>query len=35
VDLAVVGYEPFFDSKLVVFPVFAHAAPIYETVAAA
>ena len=28
-----VGYEPFFDVKLVVFPEFAHAAPIYETVA--
>ncbi len=25
------GYEPFFDIKLVVFPEFAHAAPIYET----
>jgi predicted amidohydrolase len=33
VDRAVVGYEPFFDIKLVVFPEFAHAAPIYETVA--
>ena len=32
VDRAVVGYEPFFDIKLVVFPEFAHAAPIYETV---
>ena len=32
VDRAVVGYEPFFDVKLVVFPEFAHAAPIYETV---
>ena len=31
VDRAVVGYEPFFDVKLVVFPEFAHAAPIYET----
>ena len=31
VDRAVVGYEPFFDIKLVVFPEFAHAAPIYET----
>jgi len=28
---AVGGYEPFFDVKLVVFPEFAHAAPIYET----
>ncbi len=33
IDRAVVGYEPFFDVKLVVFPEFAHAAPIYETVA--
>lgn len=32
VDRAVVGYEPFFDVKLVVFPEFAHAAPVYETV---
>jgi predicted amidohydrolase len=31
-DRAVVGYGPFFDVKLVVFPEFAHAAPIYETV---
>jgi predicted amidohydrolase len=32
VDHAVVGYGPFFDVKLVVFPEFAHAAPIYETI---
>ena len=32
VDRAVVGYSPFFDVKLVVFPEFAHHAPIYETV---
>ncbi len=32
VDHAVVGYGPFFDVKLVVFPEFAHTAPIYETV---
>ncbi|QEH32797.1 Formamidase [Aquisphaera giovannonii] len=31
VDRAVVGYEPFFDVRLVVFPEFAHAAPVYET----
>ncbi|MDE2508402.1 MAG: nitrilase [Planctomycetota bacterium] len=31
VDNAVVGYSPFFDVRLVVFPEFAHAAPIYET----
>ena len=32
VDHAVLGYEPFFDVRLLVFPEFAHAAPIYETV---
>lgn len=32
VDFAVQGYSPFFDVKLVVFPEFGHAAPIYETV---
>lgn len=26
------GYEPFFDVRLLVFPEFAHAAPVYETV---
>jgi predicted amidohydrolase len=31
VDRAVVGYAPFFDVKLVVFPEFAHAAPVYGT----
>jgi predicted amidohydrolase len=31
IDQAVVGYGPFFDVKLAVFPEFAHAAPIYET----
>jgi predicted amidohydrolase len=31
-DRAVVGYAPFFDVRLVVFPEFAHAAPIYATV---
>ncbi len=31
IDQAVVGYSPFFDVKLVVFPEFAHAAPVYET----
>src|SRR5262245_5426324 len=31
VDQAVVGYAPFGDVRLVVFPEFAHAAPIYET----
>jgi predicted amidohydrolase len=33
IDRAVVGYAPFFSVKLLVFPEFAHAAPIYETVA--
>ena len=32
IDRAVVGYRPFGDVKLVVFPEFAHTAPIYETV---
>ena len=32
VDQAVVGYDPFFDVRLIVFPEFAHAAPIYATV---
>jgi predicted amidohydrolase len=32
IDRAVLGYEPFFDVRLVVFPEFAHAAPVYETV---
>jgi predicted amidohydrolase len=32
IDRAVVGYAPFFPVRLVVFPEFAHAAPIYPTV---
>jgi len=32
IDCAVTGYEPFHDVRLVVFPEFAHAAPIYPTV---
>jgi predicted amidohydrolase len=32
IDYAVEGYEPFFDVRLVVFPEFAHAAPIYSTI---
>jgi predicted amidohydrolase len=32
IERAVVGYRPFGDVKLVVFPEFAHAAPIFETV---
>jgi predicted amidohydrolase len=33
VDAAVLGYEPFFPVRLVVFPEFAHAAPVYPTAA--
>lgn len=33
IDCAVTGYEPFFDVRLVVFPEFAHAAPVYATAA--
>lgn len=32
IDSAVMGYEPFFAVRLVVFPEFAHAAPVYFTV---
>jgi predicted amidohydrolase len=32
IDRAVVGYSPFGDVRLVVFPEFAHAAPVYDTV---
>ncbi|MDY3556667.1 nitrilase-related carbon-nitrogen hydrolase [Gemmata sp. JC717] len=32
IDRAVVGYRPFGDVKLLVFPEFAHAAPVYATV---
>jgi len=32
IDGAVAGYRPFFPVRLVVFPEFAHAAPIYATV---
>jgi predicted amidohydrolase len=34
VDFAVAGYAPFFDVRLVVFPEFAHAAPVYDAVEA-
>jgi predicted amidohydrolase len=30
-ERAVIGYRPFYDVRLVVFPEFAHAAPVYET----
>ena len=33
VDAAVLGYEPFFPVRLLVFPEFAHAAPVYFTAA--
>lgn len=33
IDRAVIGYAPFGDVRLVVFPEFAHAAPTYDTVA--
>lgn len=32
VEQTVIGYEPFFDVRLLVFPEFAHAAPVYDTV---
>src|SRR5438132_6999600 len=32
IDRAVIGYRPFGDVKLLVFPEFAHAAPIFENV---
>jgi predicted amidohydrolase len=32
IDRAVIGYRPFGDVKLIVFPEFAHAAPIYDNV---
>lgn len=31
IELAVVGYKPFLPVKLVVFPEFAHAAPVYDS----
>jgi predicted amidohydrolase len=34
VEQTIVGYEPFFDVRLLAFPEFAHAAPVYQTVAA-
>ena len=32
VEQTIVGYEPFFDVRLLTFPEFAHAVPIYPTV---
>ena len=34
VEQTIVGYEPFFDVRLLVFPEFAHAAPVYDSLAA-
>ena len=34
IEQTIVGYEPFFDVRLLVFPEFAHTPPIYDTVAA-
>jgi predicted amidohydrolase len=33
VEQTICGYEPFFDVRLLAFPEFAHAAPIYDSVA--
>ncbi|MFO0829050.1 MAG: nitrilase-related carbon-nitrogen hydrolase [Phycisphaerales bacterium] len=33
VEQTLIGYEPFFDVRLFAFPEFAHAAPVYDTVA--
>jgi len=33
-EQTIVGYEPFFDVRLLVFPEFAHAAPAYDNVTA-
>ena len=32
-EYTITGYEPFFDVRLLAFPEFAHAAPIYDSVA--
>jgi predicted amidohydrolase len=34
IEQTIIGYEPFFDVRLLVFPEFAHAAPIYDSVRA-
>lgn len=34
IEQTIVGYEPFFDVRLLVFPEFAHAVPAYETASA-
>jgi len=33
VEQTILGYEPFFDVRLLAFPEFAHAVPVYETAA--
>jgi formamidase len=33
IEQTIIGYEPFFDVRLLVFPEFAHAAPIYSDLA--
>jgi predicted amidohydrolase len=33
IEQTITGYEPFFDVRLLAFPEFAHAAPIYDSVA--
>ncbi|MCP5522885.1 MAG: nitrilase [Verrucomicrobiales bacterium] len=33
IERTIVGYEPFFDVRLLVFPEFAHTPPVYDTVA--
>jgi formamidase len=32
IENTIIGYEPFFDIRLLVFPEFAHAAPVYDSV---
>ena len=32
IEQTIVGYEPYFDVRLLVFPEFAHAAPIYDSI---
>jgi len=32
IEQTLIGYEPFFDVRLFVFPEFAHAAPIYDSI---
>ena len=32
IEYTIIGYEPFFDVRLLVFPEFAHAAPVFDSV---